>query len=103
MIEAKDVINWCFTIVSIDFGVFGFLYAIYISATSAPTPEHPIRPGIARRVIPFCRIITVIMSVLTILSAVVAAQDQAGFEVWIIVTCLAVLDGFAVRFAWTMS
>lgn len=103
MIESKDVLNWCFTIVSIDFGVFGFLYAIYISATSSPTPERPIRPGIARRVIPFCQAIASIIAVLTILSGVTAVQAAAGVEVWIIVLCLAVLAGFTVRLSWTMS
>lgn len=103
MIEGKDILNWCFTIVSINFGVFGFLYSIYVGATTTPTPSNPIRPFVAQRVIPFCRILTAITIILTTLAGVTCVQIKAGIVVWLILLCLAVLGIFALWLAWTMS
>jgi hypothetical protein len=103
VVDAKDILNWCFTIISINFGVFGFLYAIYVSATTAPTPEKPIRSGAALRVIPFCRTLAGIIMVLTALAAITCVQTGVGFATWLIVLCLTVLAIFAVWLAWTMS
>jgi hypothetical protein len=46
MIEPRDILDWCFTLASLDFGVFGFLYSVYATASFQATPEHPVRPPI---------------------------------------------------------
>jgi hypothetical protein len=48
MIEPKDILEWCFVLGALDFGVFGFLYSTYATASFQATPANPVRPPIVR-------------------------------------------------------
>jgi hypothetical protein len=69
MIEPKDILDWCFTLASLDFGVFGFLYSVYATASFQATPEHPVRPPITQYLKRFCQAVVAVLIVLTLLAA----------------------------------
>jgi hypothetical protein len=103
MIEAKDILDWCFTLASLDFGVFGFLYSVYAAASFQATPEHPIRPPITRYLKRFCQAVVAVLIILTLLATLTSYTAAVGFQVWIIVACFVILTGFSLGLLWKME
>jgi hypothetical protein len=103
MIEAKDILGWCFTLAALDFGVFGFLYSVYATASFQATPNNPARPPIVHNLRRFCRAVAAVLVVLTVLSGVATYQAGAGLQIWIIVLCIALLTAFSVVLASKME
>jgi hypothetical protein len=103
MIEPKDILDWCFTLASLDFGVFGFLYSVYATASFQATPEHPVRPPITQYLKWFCWAVVTVLIVLTLLAALTTYTAAAGFQVWIIVFCFLLLTGFSTVLAFKME
>jgi hypothetical protein len=103
MIDEKDILNWCFTVAALDFGVFGFLYSAYASASFQATPSNPIRPPITSYLRLFCRVIVFVLAVLTVLAAITSYSGGVGVQAWIIVFCFAVLTGFSLILAYRME
>jgi hypothetical protein len=96
MIETKDVLNWCFTVAALVFGVFGFLYSAYASASFAAAQAGTARPPVVYDLRRFCRLLASILVVLTGLAAFASASAGApsgvGPQTWIIVGCYGVLS-----------
>ena len=103
MIETKEILNWCFTVGALDFGVFGFLYSTYAVASFQATPTSPVRPPITRYLRLFCRVIVSVLVVLTLLAAYTSYDAMVSFQTWIIVICFAVLAGFSLVLAYKME
>ena len=103
MVEAKDILNWCFTIAALNFGVFGFLYATYANALLEVTEDRPLPPPIVKYLRRFCRAVAGIQVVLTTLAAVNSYGTGATVSTWIIVGCFVVLTGFTVGLALRMG
>lgn len=103
MIDTKDILNWCFTLLALDFGVFGFLYSTYAMASFQATPSSPGRPAVTRYLRYFCRAVAVVLVVLTVLAALVSFKAAVGLATWIIISCLALLTAFAAYLAYYME
>jgi len=103
VIEAKDILTWCFTVAALEFGVFGFLYSTYAMASFQATPQNPVRPPITQYLRSFCRALAFVLVVLTVLAAVTSYNAGVGFQTWIIVMCFFVLTGFSVVLAYKME
>jgi Na+/H+-dicarboxylate symporter len=103
MIDEKDILNWCFTVASLDFGVFGFLYSAYAAASFQATPANPIRPPITSYLRLFCRVIVFVLVVLTVLAAITSYSSSVGLQTWIIVLCFVVLTVFSLILAYRME
>lgn len=103
MVEAKDILNWCFTLGALIFGVFGFLYSTYAAAS---LQAAPVRAPITQYLRYFCRALAFIITLLTAVSIVtsyktgISLSTWIGFSVWSMVACLAVLTGFSVVLAY---
>ena len=97
--EAKDILNWCFTIASLNFGVFGFLYSTYAAAML----QAPAVPPITRFLREFCWTISFILTVLTGLAAYTSYFAAVGISTWVIVSCFIILTGYSVRLAYKME
>jgi hypothetical protein len=96
MIETKDILNWCFTVAALVFGVFGFLYSTYAAANFQATPDRPARPAIVKFLRVFCWAIALVLVVLTSLAAVASYEAGVGPQTWTIVGCFVVLTCFSV-------
>jgi hypothetical protein len=103
MIELKDILDWCFTLASLDFGVFGFLYSVYATASFQATPEHPVRPPITQYLKRFCQAVVAVLVVLTLLAAFTSYTAAVGFQVWIIIFCFFLLAGFSLVLVFKME
>jgi hypothetical protein len=110
VIEAKDILNWYFNVAALFFGVFGFLYSTYAAASFQVTPERPIRPPITTTLRLFCRILVLVIALLT--AVAIGASYKAGIpcsrwidcSVWIMIGCFVVLTGIAAFLAyWKME
>lgn len=99
-IEPKDILNWCFTVGAMVFGVFGFLYSVYATGMFQVTPERPMPPPITIYLRRFCRVIATILVVMTVMAGTTAFRATVGWETWVIIVCLAALTTFSVRLAW---
>lgn len=101
MIEAKDILNWYFTVAALFFGVFGFLYSTYAAASFQATPVNPVRPPITKDLKLFCRILALIIALLTAVAIVtgynagISWSTGIGRSVWIMIGCFVVLTGIA--------
>ena len=101
MIEAKDILTWYFTVAALFFGVFGFLYSTYAAASFQATPANPVRPPITKDLKFFCRILALIIALLTAVSimtgynAGISWSTGIGRCVWIMIGCFVVLSGIA--------
>jgi hypothetical protein len=103
MIESKDTLEWCFTIASLHFGVFGFLYAIYVNINLQVAVARPSRPQELKVVINFCKMLALLIVVLTCTAAFISWQAAADWTVWVLVVTFAAVACFAVRLAWAMG
>jgi hypothetical protein len=103
VIEDRDILEWCFTISALGFGVFGFLYATYAAGMFELKPTGPIPPPITKELKVFCRVLFVVLAILTVLSGVVSYTAQAAFPVWVIVFCVVVMTGTCGYLAMTMN
>jgi hypothetical protein len=110
VIEAKDILNWYFTVAALFFGVFGFLYSTYAAASFQVTPERPIRPPITTTLRFFCRILVLVIALLTVVAIVTSYNagilwsTWMGRSVWIMIGCFVVLAGIAAFLAyWKME
>jgi hypothetical protein len=103
MIETKDILEWCFVLGALDFGVFGFLYSTYAAACFQATPEHPELPSITKFLKQFCRVVVLVLALLTALAAYTSYQAKTIWHVWVIVACFALLTAYSVRLFWKME
>ena len=103
VIENRDILEWCFTISALGFGVFGFLYATYASAMFELSPEDTIPPSITKELKIFCRVLAGVLVALTVLSAIVSYTAQVAYPVWVIVICVSVMTGISGYLAYTMK
>ena len=99
IIEAKDILEWCFTVASLIFGVFGFLYSTYATAMF----QDPDPPPITLKLKLFCRALALVLIVLTVISVTTSWTIEAGLSVWAIVSCFVVLTGISVYLAYEMN
>lgn len=102
-IDPKDTLEWCFTMAALHFGVFGFLYAIYVNMNLQVTATQPTRPQELKVVIHFCKLLAVLLVVLTCTAAFLSWQTPAHWTVWVLVATFAAVAGFSVRLAWVMG
>ena len=98
-IDAKDILGWAFTVASLVFGVFGFLYSTYAAAMLQAAAAPPIATYLRR----FSRVLAFILVVLTALAAVTSIQASVGLSTWIIVGCFVVLTIFSAWLAYNME
>jgi hypothetical protein len=103
IIEPKDILDWCFTLASIDFGVFGFLYSIYATAMFQLTQSNPVPPPITRNLKNFCRAVALVLLVLTAIAVVTGYKAMVGGTVWIIILCFVLLTGFSLSLVYRMN
>jgi hypothetical protein len=103
MPEVKDILEWCFTLAALDFGVFGFIYSTYASATFSVSPEKPLRPPVVSYLVSFCQVIATILVVLTSLAAVLTYENNLGWATWVLVGCLVLPTAFSVYLALYME
>jgi hypothetical protein len=103
MIETKDILEWCFVLGALDFGVFGFLYSIYATASFQATPTSPVRQPITGYLKLFCWVVVAVMIVLTLLAAYTSYTAAVVFQVWVIVFCFFLLTGFSLVLALKME
>jgi hypothetical protein len=103
MIQAKDILEWCFVLGALDFGVFGFLYSAYATASFQATPANPVRPPITGYLKRFCQAVVTVLIILTVLAAYTSYSVMAGFQVWIIVFCFFLLTGFSLVLVFKME
>jgi hypothetical protein len=97
--EAKDILGWCFTIASLVFGVFGFLYSTYATAMLQAAPAPPITRYLRR----FCWLLAFILVVLTGLAGFTSYDAAVGLSTWLIVGCFVILTVFSVGLAFKME
>jgi hypothetical protein len=98
-INAKDLLNWYFTVGAVVFGVFGFLYSVYATAMFQASPEHPDPPPITVFLRRFCRVAAAVLVVLTAMPAWVAFQARAGWETWVLIVAFGALAASSVWLA----
>jgi ABC-type polysaccharide/polyol phosphate export permease len=103
MIEPKDILDWCFTLASLDFGVFGFLYSVYAAASFQATPERPVRPPITRYLRRFCQAVVAVLVILTLLAAFTSYSAAVDWQVWLIIFCFLLLTGFSLVLVFRME
>lgn len=103
MIEAKDILGWCFTVAAITFGVFGFVYSTYAMAMFQLTPTDPIPPPITRYLKFFCRAVALVLVVLTVVSGVVSFNASVGYSIWAIVLCFVLVTALSAGLAYKMD
>jgi hypothetical protein len=103
MIEPKDILEWCFVLGALDFGVFGFLYSTYATASFQAAPANPVRPPITRYLKQFCRAVVLVLIVLTGLAAHTSYQAAMVWQVWVIVACFILLAGFSLVLVFKME
>jgi hypothetical protein len=101
--ETKDILNWCFTLAALDFGVFGFLYSVYATASFQATPENPARPPITDFLRKFCRVAVLVLVILFVLSVIVSLDTGVDWRTWVIVFCVALLTFFSAFLAYKME
>jgi hypothetical protein len=97
--DAKDILGWCFTVASLVFGVFGFLYSTYAAAML----QAAAAPPITRYLRQFCWVLAFILVVLTGLAAFTSYNAGVGLSTWLIVGCFIILTLFSVRLAFKME
>lgn len=102
MIDAKDILEWCYVVGALDFGVFGFLYSVYATAMFTDGAPPPI-VGFLRS---FCRIISTVLLALTLVAAVETSLwlsehefTFVGLSIVVFLASLAVLTGYAIYLA----
>jgi Mn2+/Fe2+ NRAMP family transporter len=98
-IESKEILGWCFTIASLVFGVFGFLYSTYAGAMS----QDAAAPPISRYLRQFCWVLAFILTVLTALAVFTSYNAAVDASTWVIVACFVVLTIFSLRLAFKME
>lgn len=102
MAEGKDIIEWCFVVGALIFGVFGFLYSVYANALFVEGPPPPI-VGYLRNV---CRVLIAILAILTVLAGATnyhcqqALLSWSSVSTWIIVLCFAVVTSCSLYLAY---
>jgi len=101
--ETKDILDWCFTLAALVFGVFGFLYSVFATASFQASPERPERPPITAFLRKFCRVAVLVLFVLTGLAFVVCLKSAVSWETWVIVTVIAILTFFSASLAYKME
>ena len=87
LITGKDVLGWCFTAVSLNFGVFGLVYGIYANAALMQLDYIRIISLLKW----FCRVIAAVLITLTGLAATTALEIKARPSVFLIIFCFGVL------------
>jgi quinol-cytochrome oxidoreductase complex cytochrome b subunit len=98
-ILTKDILTWCFTVAALVFGVFGFLYSTYATASFQAAQTASPRPPIVYVLRRFCRVLAVILAVLTGLAAAASFSAGVALQTWIIVGCFIVLTFMSVWLA----
>jgi hypothetical protein len=91
VIEPKDILEWCFVVGALDFGVFGFLYSVYATASF----QNQTRPPIVNFLRRFCWAVALVLVVLTGLAIFIAFEAKVGIPVWVIIGCFIVLALFS--------
>jgi hypothetical protein len=102
-IQDRDILEWCFTISALGFGVFGFLYATYATSMFQLSPTNPIPPPITQKLKLFCWVLFLVLAVLTMVSITVSYTVQAALPVWVIVFCVTVMTGLSGYLTFTMD
>jgi hypothetical protein len=102
MIEYKDILEWCYVVGTLQFGVFGFLYSVFAQAALGKGPRPPITIYLRR----FCRVIVSVLSVLTLMLGVCTylafegtGLTFAGVAIWILFTNLVVVTAYSLHLA----
>lgn len=91
-IDDKTLLDWCFSVGSLNFGVFGFVYSIYATA-SLDGKGHLEIVAILRR---FCGVLAFVMTMLTIVAILAAWNISARPAVWVIIACFVVTSAYSV-------
>lgn len=100
MPEGKDIIEWCIVLGALIFGAFGFLYSVYATAQLEDEP-----PPIVEVLRTECRILSIILVVLTALAAATNVHVQSDLlswssvGTWIIVLCFVLVTGCSFHLA----
>jgi hypothetical protein len=103
MIEAKDILEWCFTVGALVFGVFGFLYSTYAAAMFQLTRGDSAPPPIAKDLKCICWTLTIVLLALTVTSFVTSYEAGVTLSVWAIVVCFFVLTVVSLILAYRMD
>jgi hypothetical protein len=108
-VETKDILDWCFTVGAVDFGVFGFLYSVFAAALTQATREHGTPGPIIKTLHAMCWAAVAVLVVLTAIAGITSFKAGIGVAVWSdiavwgIVGCFVVLVAFSAYLAFQMG
>lgn len=89
-VDGIALLGWCFSLVSINIGVFGFIYSIYANARMTQQSHL----AIVDILVYFCTLLAVIIIVLTGLALYISYIENVRWEVFLIIGCLAVVVAY---------
>lgn len=98
MTEYKDILEWCYVVGTLQFGVFGFLYSVFASAALGKGPRPPITIHLRR----FCKMIVLVLTALTLTAGVgtylafeIVGVTFIGVAIWVLFANLAAVNAYA--------
>lgn len=86
-VNGTTILGWCFTLISINIGVFGFIYSIYATARM----NNKSHLAIVGFLVQFCTALAIIIVMLSALSIYVGIKENVRWEVLFIIFCMAII------------
>lgn len=86
-VNGVTILGWCFTLISINIGVFGFIYSIYATARM----NNKSHLAIVGFLVQFCTALAIIIVLLSALSIYVGIKEDVRWEVFAIISCMAII------------
>lgn len=101
-INDQAILDWCFTVGSLDLAVLGFLYNAYASIKGA---DSGIKgwPPIVQFLRKFCIAMALVLTVLTALAWWIWFQNNIRPAVLVVILCLSVVCYFSLRLVFQMK
>lgn len=86
-VSSKDVLELCFAMGATVFGVFGFLYSIFVSAASGVASPPPAVYALRN----FSRVTAAVLLIITTLIAILSIELKVPWSAWVLLTCFTFL------------
>jgi hypothetical protein len=97
-VDVATLLGWCFSMGSLTFGVFGFIYGIYASARLSDK-EHLEIVGF---LVSFCTALMVVLGIETALAVYLAIVEKVRWEAFALVLCLLIIFFYVFRLTMKM-